>query len=145
MGSSNYFREYQKNQVSTSDQGKLILMMYDGAIKFVSMAIDSMETNDIAAKGLYIQKTHDIVNELSLSLDIAKGGDVSQKLEDLYQFVLRQLTAANVKNDKKALESILRILSPLREAWQQVFQRDEGIESEAPFPSSIHKGFNKKC
>ncbi len=138
MGPADYFKEYQRNEVATSNQGKLIIMMYDGAIKFVNMAIQAMEKNDIPGRGKYIQKTHDIINELSLALDLEKGGDISRKLEDLYQFILRQLTSANVKSDSKALESILKILNPLRDAWEQIFRNDS-----SPLPSNPSQGPTK--
>ena len=63
MGLNKYHNEYQRNDISTSSQGKLILMMYEGAMKFTKMAIQCMDKGDIAGKGLYIQKTHDIVIE----------------------------------------------------------------------------------
>ena len=143
MGPSNYHKEYQKNEVSTSNQGKLIIMMYDGAIKYANMAIQALDKKDMANKGLYIQKTHDIVNELSLALDLDKGGEVSRKLEDLYQFVLRQLTLANMKGDRQALESILKILNPLREAWEQIFNGP--LNPELVPNTSPSKTITNKC
>jgi flagellar secretion chaperone FliS len=103
-------------------------MMYEGAVKFTRMAINSIEKNDIPKKGLYIRKTHDIINELSLALDREKGGEVAERLESLYDFIIRQLTLANIKSDVKCLESVIRILTPLLEAWQQLL-----IDSEPKY------------
>ena len=121
MVPSRYHNQYRKNEVSTSSQGRLILMMYEGAIKFATMALQSIEKGDIAGQGKYINKTHDIINELSLALDLKKGGEVAQRLESLYQYMLSQLTLANIKSDRKALEMVIKILSPLAEAWEQLF------------------------
>jgi len=129
MVPANFHTQYRHNEISTSSQGKLIIMMYEGAIKFTRMAINSIEKNDVSKKSLYIRKTHDIINELSLALDREKGGDVADKLESLYDFIIRQLTLANIKSDVKCLETIIRILVPLLEAWQQLL-----IDSE---PTSI--------
>lgn len=96
-------------------------MMYEGAIKFATMAIQSIDKGDIAGQGKYINKTHDIINELSLALDLKKGGEVALRLESLYQYMLSQLTLANIKSDRKALETIIKILGPLSEAWEQLF------------------------
>lgn len=96
-------------------------MMYEGAIKFTTMAIQSLDKGDIAGQGKYINKTHDIINELSLALDLKKGGEVALRLESLYQYMLSQLTLANIKSDRKALENIVKILGPLAEAWEQLF------------------------
>ncbi len=125
MVPSRHFKEYRYNEISTSSQGKLILMMYEGAAKFTKMALISMEKGDIASKGNHIQKAHDIINELSISLDMQKGGEVSLRLERLYQFMLGQLTLANIKSDAKALESVLKILTPLHDAWEQLFRPPE--------------------
>ena len=132
MVSSRYHNEYKYNQISTSSQGKLILMMYEGAVKFTMMALISMVEGDIAGKATYIRKTHDIVNELSVSLDLKKGGEVTARLETLYQFILRQLTLANIKPDREALESILKVLEPLLEAWSQLFDNTVPVGQEKP-------------
>ena len=121
MGPSRYHNQYRKNEISTSSQGRLILMMYEGAIKFTTMALQSIEKGDIAGQGKYINKTHDIINELSLALDLKKGGEVALRLESLYQFILSQLTLANIKSDQQALKTVINILGPLSEAWEQLY------------------------
>ena len=138
MVPSKYHNQYRKNQISTSGQGHLILMMYEGAIKFTKLALESMAKDDLASQGKYIQKAHDIVNELSLALDFKKGGDVATRLESLYQFVLSQLTLANIKSDKKPLQTVLNILNPLLEAWTQLYEasQNKGLD-EAAQPKKI--------
>ena len=121
MGPSQYHNQYHKNAISTSSQGRLIIMMYEGAIKFTTMAIQSIDKGDIAGQGKYIRKTHDIINELSLALDLKKGGEVALRLESLYQYILSQLALANINSDQKILENIIKILGPLSEAWEQMF------------------------
>ncbi len=120
---SRFHNEYRHNEVATSSQGKLIVMMYEGALKFVSLAIEGIDKKDLSQKGKYINKTHDIINELSCALDMKKGGEVAQKLESLYQFILHQLTRANIKSDRKALESIINVLKPLMEAWEELLDK----------------------
>lgn len=138
MGPSRYHDQYRKNQISTSSQGRLILMMYEGAIRFVSLALESMEKGDIANQGKYIQKAHDIINELSLALDFKKGGEVAPRLESLYQFALSQLTLANIKSEKKPLQSVLKILNPLLEAWTQLYDASTNTgQNEPAQPKSI--------
>ena len=69
------------------------------------------------------------------SLDIEKGGEVALRLESLYQYTLSQLTIANIKSDRKTLENIIKILSPLNNAWEQLFhastKTEEGVQ-ESP-------------
>ena len=130
MGPSQYHNQYHKNAISTSSQGRLIIMMYEGAIKFTTMAIKSIDEGDIAGQGKYISKTHDIISELSLALDIEKGGEVALRLESLYQYTLSQLTIANIKSDRKTLENIIKILSPLNNAWEQLFHASTNNEKD---------------
>jgi flagellar protein FliS len=103
-------------------------MMYEGAIKFTTMALQSIDKGDIAGQGKYISKTHDIISELSLALDMKKGGEVAVRLESLYQYMLKQLTIANIKSDRKTLENIIKILSPLNKAWEELFHASTNTE-----------------
>ena len=148
MAKHRFHNEYRQNEVATSSQGKLIVMMYEGALKFVNLAIEGIDNNDISKKGTYINKAHDIINELSFALDIEKGGEVAQKLESLYQFALHQLTRANIKSDRKALESIINILTPLMDAWKEVLIKSKNPganNSNQNFPQTPHKKITSRC
>ena len=130
MVPSRFRKEYSHNEIATSSQGRLIIMMYEGAVKFVNLAIEGVDNKDLSKKGIYINKAHDIINELSLALDMKKGGEVAQKLEALYQFILHQLTLANIKSDRKALESILNVLTPLLQAWTELFAKSKNNDTD---------------
>ena len=143
-----FHNEYRQNDIATSSQGKLIVMMYEGALKFVALAIDGIDNQDLSKKGLYINKTHDIINELSCALDMKKGGDVAQKLESLYQYILHQLTLANIKSDRKALESIVNVITPLMEAWKELLAKNNNdkINDGHKNPSThTHKKITSRC
>jgi flagellar protein FliS len=143
MDPTKIFKNYEHTGISTSSQGKLILLMYEGATKFTKMAMNCMDNGDIAGKGKYINKANNIINELSISLDMQKGGEVSTRLESLYQFMLNQLTLANIKSERKALESVLRVLLPLQDAWEQLYRpsSDNSVSPESIPP----KGVSSKC
>ena len=148
MVTHRFHNEYRQNEVATSSQGKLIVMMYEGALKFVALAIDGIDNQDLSKKGLYINKTHDIINELSCALDMKKGGDVAQKLESLYQYILHQLTLANIKSDRKALESIVKVITPLMEAWKELLDnkfnnQTDNVQKNAATRS--HKKITSRC
>ena len=148
MDPSRFHNEYRLNEVATSSQGKLIIMMYEGALKFVTLAIEGVDAKDLSKKGTYINKTHDIINELSCALDMNKGGDVAHKLESLYQFILHQLTLANIKSDRKALESIVNVLTPLMEAWKELLAKsnnDGANNDHKNLTAHPHKKIASKC
>ena len=124
--SKRYHQEYKYNEVFTSNQGKLILMMYEAAIKNLNLAVDCIKQKNISGKGLHIRKTHDIVSELSIALDLEKGGQIAEQLDRLYQFILRQLTLANIKRtDDNPLKNVINILITLQKAWQQIIETQE--------------------
>lgn len=116
--------QYKATQVNTADQGKLILMMYDGAIKFVEIAKSKLKENDIAGKGVYISKAEAVISELMASLNMEQGGEIATSLEQLYAFMNSQLRIANVNKDIKPLDIVLKILGELREAWMKIFKKD---------------------
>jgi len=117
------FNQYQKTQFTTADPGRLILMMYDGAIQFIEQARVRMNQKDIAGKGLFIGKAQNIVSELTSSLDPKRGGDLATSLETLYLYVNNQLSLANVKNSFDHLENALRIVKELREGWEGIVNK----------------------
>ena len=138
MVPSRFRKEYSHNEIATSSQGRLIIIMYEGAVKCVNLAIEGVDNKDLSKKGIYINKAHDIINELSLALDMKKGGEIAQKLESLYQFILHQLTLANIKSDRKALESILNVLTPLLEAWTKLLTKSNNNNTNNT-PQNLNK------
>ena len=95
--------------------------MYDGAMKFIEIAVMKLKENDIAGKGVYISKAQAVISELMASLNTEKGGEIAVSLEKLYAFVGRQLRTANINKDIKPLEVSNRLLGTLREGWQGIF------------------------
>ena len=144
MASNSELQSYHINGISTSSQSQLILMMYDGALQAVNQSIECMNKKDISGQSRFILKTQDIINELSLALDMQQGGEVSKTLEQLYQFVLNQLIQANITSDLMYLESVLKVLSPLRDAWSRIAaDTNEKPQTQEPIPHG--KRFAAKC
>ena len=135
---------YHVNDISTSNQGQLILMMYDGALQAVNQSIQCMDQKDVAGQSRFILKAQDIINELSLALDMKQGGEVSKTLEQLYQFILNQLIQSNITSDKVYLETVIKILSPLQEAWKRIAD-SSNEEPEISEPSTPGTRFAAKC
>ena len=135
---------YQVNDISTSSQSQLILMLYDGALQAVNQSIQCMDRKEIADQSRYILKAQDIINELSLALDMKQGGEVAKTLEQLYQFVLNQLIQANITSDTMYLESVVKVLSPLRDAWSRIAETSSE-EQDTPEPAPPVERFAAKC
>ena len=103
---------------------RLIVMLYDGALKAIYAAKVAMERGEIASKGSAISKAIAIIDEgLRPALDLDAGGEIAANLMALYQYVTGRLLYANLKNDRRALDEAARLLSELRSAWEMLEQR----------------------
>ena len=111
---------YQEIAVTTQSQGKLIVMLYDGAIKFLRMAIRCIEENDAEGKGKYISKAIDIIFELNTVLDMEVGGEVATNLRSLYHFMGRHLSEANIKQDTAMIKEVINLLDELNQSWKAI-------------------------
>jgi flagellar secretion chaperone FliS len=116
----NPFNEYKKTQITTANQGKLIVMLYDGAIKFLNIAIENMDPRTYDVANNNIIKAQDIITELLLSLNMKDGGEISQNLFNLYMYFKKALLDANIKKDAEMVRSVLKLLKELRDAWDKI-------------------------
>jgi len=116
----NGFDVYKQTTVTTQNKGRLIVMLYDGAIKFLRQAIRDLEVNDYEAKGRNIGKAQDIIIELNTVLDMDAGGEVAQNLRGLYNFMNRHLSQANVKRDPQMLREVISLLEELNQSWRAI-------------------------
>ncbi len=112
--------EYRRVEINTSDKVRIVSLLYDGAISFMRMALQGIEDGDIVSKGLYIGKATSIVGELSSSLNMEAGGEISPNLKRLYDFILDRLFHANMRNDRDAMDVAIKVLDVLRDAWKDI-------------------------
>lgn len=126
MAPNNPFAQYRQVQVGTANQGNLILLVYEGAIRFSQQAKEKMKAEDIEGKGFYINKAYSAISELRKSLDFDTGEEIAASLEKLYLFMGRQLIQANIKNDPRLIESVISLLAQLRDAWKQIIRSPNG-------------------
>ncbi|OFZ27162.1 MAG: flagellar export chaperone FliS [Bdellovibrionales bacterium RIFOXYB1_FULL_37_110] len=125
------FGAYKKTSIQTSSKEQILLMLYQAAIKNCKKAIESIELRDIAKKGEYVGKMQDIIIELNNSLDHKIGGDIAKELSSLYDYVLFASTQANIKIDKKPLESCLNVLTTLYDGWKEAIKT---LKNDKPQP-----------
>jgi flagellar protein FliS len=114
------FDAYRKATVDTSDNVRLVSLLFDGAVNFLKVARGKMEQRDIAGKGIYLGKVTAIVGELSSSLNMEEGGEIARNLRRLYDFVLDRLLNANLKNDMASVNEAERVLELLRSGWKEM-------------------------
>ena len=93
-------------------------MLYEGAIKHLKKASECCHSKDMAGKGTAVGKAHDIINELSNSLDFSVGGEIAKNLEQLYMFMIEQIVQGNMKNDPTKFDQARKLLEDLLEGWK---------------------------
>ncbi len=113
-------RRYRTEAVSTQQKGKLIVMLYEGAIGFLKTAKEKLREEDYALKGVYIGKAMDIVSELNNCLDMESAPEIADDLRALYNFLYRHLTRANIERSPEMIDECMDVLENLCEAWREV-------------------------
>lgn len=116
---------YQKNSVQTASPAKIILMLYDGAIKFCHIAQEALDANDIEKSNLNIQKAQKIIVQLRVSLDTKYP--VSQEFDRVYDYIYRRLVEANMKKDREILDEALKHIKTMRETWMEVMKKTHSM------------------
>ncbi|MCX6119192.1 MAG: flagellar export chaperone FliS [Proteobacteria bacterium] len=136
---NNPYKQYQKTQVTTASREKILLMLYEGAIRFTKQARVAMNEKKIADKGKYISKATAILSELMATLDFKVGGQLAHDLENLYIFMIDKLIEANIQNKTEPLDHVERLLNTLYSAWKDVIEnpRPDGCPSPTLQPEEF--------
>ncbi len=116
----NGFNAYKNNSVTTQTPGQIVVMLYEGAIKFLKGAADAIERKDFAEKGRLMGRALDIISELNAVLNVEAGGEVAQNLRKLYVFMHQHLATASIKKDPKAIRQVIKLLEDLNSGWKQI-------------------------
>ncbi|HEY8417199.1 MAG TPA: flagellar export chaperone FliS [Limnochordales bacterium] len=117
-------QQYRTTQVQTANPVRLVVMLYDGAIRFVQQGIAAIEKGDVQEAHRSLMRAQDIVAELSRALD-PRAGELAANLEQLYDYMHRRLVEGNMRKDVAPLQEVMGLLSELREAWDKI-SRGEG-------------------
>ena len=120
MAVNNPYAAYQNSKIMTASPAELILMLYDGAIKFSNIAVAAIEKKDIEKAHNNIIKTERIILEFRASLDMKYP--VSKDFDVVYEYLIRRLHEANIKKDAEIMEEILRHLRTMRDTWKEVMR-----------------------
>ncbi len=112
--------EYKRQAVQTASPLELVLMLYSAGIRECELGIKACREKRLEEQHKHFTKAQRIISELAASLDMEKGGEIATNLFGLYSFCLNRLTEANINDDPKPAEESLKILSSLRESWQEI-------------------------
>lgn len=118
----NPLNAYREVSVRTATQGKLIVMLYDEAVKQLDLAVDLLKakTRQLDKVHNALIKTQDIVTELMAGLDFDRGGEIARNLMSLYVFFNEKVREGNLKKDPEPLVQVRAFMADLRSAWVQI-------------------------
>lgn len=112
--------QYRRTATHTASPLQLIIMLYDGALRFIAAAEVAMANNDRYGQNENIQRAQRILSELTASLDMQQGGEIALNLFTLYGYAYEQLVQANILDDASKLKHAVLVLEPLRESWREL-------------------------
>lgn len=138
-GYTRYSQAYKQTAVITADQGRLIVMLYDGAIKFLTIAIEKLETGDAYGANSNLIKGKSIVAELLASLNMEQGGDIALNLQRLYTYIFNELIDANLNKDVARVQRVIELLKELREGWKTIPAAGKTAPAPGDSPGSIKR------
>jgi len=126
LANARFAQEYQKQNVNGASPLQLVIMLYDGALRFMEAGKHAMANGNLDKQNYYLQKAQKIVFELMSSLDMEKGADVAKNLFALYGYVVNELVKANVEDRPDAIDRSIKVMSDLRQSWAEIERSTKG-------------------
>ncbi len=130
MTASTYARAYQAQSVLTASPGQLVLLMYDGALRFMAQARASFALAETTPRRIEtintaLLRAQAVITELRANLDHEAGGEVAQNLDRLYDYHLRRLFMANISKDESIVAEVEGLVRALRDSWAEMLAHGE--------------------
>ncbi len=111
---------YQRAQVNGASQRDLIVMCYKGGIKYLIESRQKLEAGDINGFSELIEKAHRVIVHLYTTLDMEKGGEIAEKLAELYAFLINQIYLLNATKSTELFDGIIKVMTTLKEGWEGI-------------------------
>jgi flagellar protein FliS len=111
---------YRQQSILTATPGQLVVMLYDGCLRFLHQAAHAMRGGDVAESNARLLRAEAIIDELHATLDLEEGGVVASRLQGIYVFCNRHLLEARSAQEPEMIEKVSELLAELRDAWAQI-------------------------
>ena len=145
MHNSNPLKSYRQISTMTAPPGRIVLMLYEGALRFLDNALNGFEIADLAQSQMAVNnnllRAQDIIRALNVALNMDQGGECALTLRRLYDYFIRRLWESNLKKQPEGIREVISHLTVLRDAWATMLDNQEGAEpalvpvaSELSFP-----------
>jgi flagellar secretion chaperone FliS len=125
-----FLNEYRKGAVNGASPLKLVIMLYDGALKFMESGKRALLDHNLEKQNADLQKAQRIITELMSCLDMDKGGEIATNLFALYSYVLNELVQANIEDKHEPIERCIVVMSELRESWVELDKAGGSAQAE---------------
>lgn len=113
---------YTESSVLTAPPEKLVVMLYDGAIRFLNVGALAMRSGDFVQARERVRRAEAIIDELNYSLDMSQG-EIAVRLRSIYIFSKKHLLQGSLQRSPEALDTVVKLLSELRDAWERIAGR----------------------
>ena len=124
MALPNAYNQYNNSKILTASPAELVLMLYDGAIKFCNIAVAAIEAKDVPKAHTNIVKAQKIIDHLRMTLNMSYP--VAQDFENIYSYLGQRLVEANVSKDPERLKEVCTHLHSVRDTWKEVMKTGQG-------------------
>lgn len=125
---------YRQNSVLTASPLQLVIMLYDGALRFLHAAKEAMARKDLYEQNANLQKAQSILTELSAGVDTTKGGELAENLLGLYSYCFNEIVEANLVDKVENIDRCIAVLSQLRESWSELESKQRAGTSTEDMP-----------
>jgi flagellar protein FliS len=128
MYSANAYNTYKTNSINYASKDQLLLMLVEGAVKFAKIGRQAILDKNIKKAHENIVKTQNIYYELIIAIDINNGGEWSQALFKVYDFIVRKLIAANAKKDVTIMDEVIPLIENVKDTWEQAYKIAKNVK-----------------
>jgi flagellar secretion chaperone FliS len=111
---------YKQQSILTATPGQLVVMLYDGCLRFLHQASYAMREENVGEAGRRLTRAEAIIDELLATLDLEQGGVVASRLQGIYVFCSKHLAEARLSREPAKIDKVAELLAELRDAWAQV-------------------------
>ena len=115
---------YRQTEVQSRSPLELVVMLYDGALRFMREARAAFDARDIRRRGEALSRTMAIIDELQNTLDMKAGGDIAASLDQLYTYVRQRLLDASMRQDPAPVDDAIKVMTNLRDGWAEIGARE---------------------
>jgi flagellar protein FliS len=126
-----YRQQQVQHEIEQASPVRLVVMLYDKAVSLLRQSVLHIDRNNVKAKGEALNRVVEIIGELQAVLNREEGGLVAQNLDAMYEFMIQSVTLANLNNDSRPLDGVLKVLEELRKGWQELEQMTQDGEVAA--------------